>query len=211
MLYRPEAFEPLTESPWDEQRARRDSRDRRGRRPRVRSHALWPADEWDGWQSAVPMKNLYVGAAGVVWALDALRRRGHAETRIDLAAGAKRTLTFFREAPDLMAGIELPARPRSALLTGETGILLVAWRLDPSSELERNCWRTYRRTSTTTPTNSCGHARHLARGPRMQEGRWRQWRRLRRVAEALGVNATRTGRTQQLYGETSAASGRSTA
>src|SRR5436190_8284693 len=30
-----------------------------------------------------PMKNLYVGAAGVIWPLDGLRRRGHAETSLD--------------------------------------------------------------------------------------------------------------------------------
>src|SRR5206468_10836284 len=115
MLYRPEAFEPLTETPWDDERAREGIRgivadvdaafDADGR---------WPADDWDGWQSAVPMKNLYVGAAGVIWALDVLRRRGHAETRIDLAAAAARTLAAFREAPDFMAGIDLPPTPESA-------------------------------------------------------------------------------------------------
>ena len=36
------------------------------------------------------MKNLYVGAAGVLFALDELRRRGHAETRLDLAELARR-------------------------------------------------------------------------------------------------------------------------
>ena len=35
------------------------------------------------------MKNLYVGAAGVLFALDELRRRGHAETRLDLAELAR--------------------------------------------------------------------------------------------------------------------------
>jgi hypothetical protein len=139
VLYRPEAFEPLTESPWDEQRVRAAIRgivkdvDRA-----FNPDALWPADEWDGWRAAVPMKNLYVGAAGVVWALDALRRRGHAETQIDLAGAAQRTLMFFRKAPDLMSGVELPAPAESALLTGETGILVVAWRLDPSPEFERD-------------------------------------------------------------------------
>jgi Lanthionine synthetase C-like protein len=139
MLHRPEAFEPLTESPWAEQRVRAAIRrivedvDRA-----FDADALWPADDWDGWQAAVPMKNLYVGAAGVVWALDALRRRGLAETQINLAGAARRTLTCFREAPDLMSGVELPAPAESALLTGETGILLVAWRLDPSPELERD-------------------------------------------------------------------------
>jgi hypothetical protein len=100
--------------------------------------ALWPADEWDGWQAALPMKNLYVGAAGVIWALDVLRRRGHADTQIDLAAAAACTLGAFREAPDFMTGEVLPSPPESALLTGETGILLVAWRLAPAVDLERD-------------------------------------------------------------------------
>jgi hypothetical protein len=139
VLYRPEAFEPLTETPWDEGRVRAEIR-------RIvadvdeafDADGLWPADEWDSWQATLPMKNLYVGAAGVIWALDVLRRRGVAETQLDLAASATRTLTAFREAPDFMAGIELPSPPESALLSGETGILLVAWRLAPAGELERD-------------------------------------------------------------------------
>ena len=34
---------------------------------------------------------LYVGASGVIWALDALGRAGHAETSLDLQAAALRT------------------------------------------------------------------------------------------------------------------------
>ena len=89
---------------------------------------LWPAHEWDGWQAALPMKNLYVGAAGMVFALDNLRRRGYAETGIDLPAAAGRALELWRAEPDYMAGEALPEPPASALLTGETGILLVACR-----------------------------------------------------------------------------------
>ena len=37
------------------------------------------------------MKNLYVGAAGVLFALDELRRHGVAETRLDLAESRSRT------------------------------------------------------------------------------------------------------------------------
>ena len=75
MLYRSEAFERLTDEPWDEGRVRAaiqrivddadDSYDPDG---------LWPAHEWDVWQTPLPLKSLYVGAGGVVWALDALRR-----------------------------------------------------------------------------------------------------------------------------------------
>jgi hypothetical protein len=82
------------------------------------------------------MKNLYVGASGVIWALDALRRRGYAESKLDLPGLAAQTLELFRARPDFMKGMKLPEPRASALLTGETGILLVAWRLAPRRELE---------------------------------------------------------------------------
>jgi len=138
VLYTPEAFEPLTETAWDETRAR----DRVGEivadvdGAMRGSRLMWRANEWDGWHGTSPMKNLYVGATGVIWALDALRRRGLAETSLDLPDLATRTLELFRERPDFMKGMKLPEPKESALLTGETGILLVAWRLAPSAELE---------------------------------------------------------------------------
>jgi hypothetical protein len=137
VLYRPEAFEPLTERRWDEEVVRaairtivRDA-DEAMRGPRL----LWRADAWDGWHGTSPMKNLYVGAAGVLWALDELRRRGDAETQLDLSELAGRTLELFRARPDFMKGMKLPEPPQSSLLCGETGILLVAWRLTQSDEV----------------------------------------------------------------------------
>jgi lantibiotic modifying enzyme len=137
MLYRAEAFEPLTQEPWDEARVREAIQaivadaDDALRGPRL----LWRADAWDGWHGTSPMKNLYVGAAGVLWALDELRRRGLAETRLDLADLALRTLELFRARPDFIKGMKLPEPRESSLFHGETGILLVAWRLAPSDEL----------------------------------------------------------------------------
>ena len=137
MLYRPEAFEPLSDEPWDAERVRDAIReivtdtDDTLRGPRL----LWRADDWDGWHGTSPMKNLYVGAAGVLWALDELRRRGHAKTRLDLPALAVATLELFRARPDFMKGMRLPSPRESSLLCGEAGILLVAWRLAPSTEL----------------------------------------------------------------------------
>jgi lanthionine synthetase-like protein len=137
VLYRPEAFEALTNEPWSERRVREAiaaivvDADDALRGPKL----LWRADDWDGWHGTSPMKNLYVGAAGVLWALDELRRRGHAETRLDLADLAVRTLELFRARPDFMKGMKLPAPRESALLTGEAGILLVAYRLAPRDEL----------------------------------------------------------------------------
>src|SRR5205085_4342297 len=104
VLYEPAQFEPLTAEPWDPGRvedaiativADADAAFDPG--------VLWPAHEWDGWEEPLPLKNLYVGAAGVVWALDALRRRGHAETSLDLAAAALRTLELKRAEPDSTA------------------------------------------------------------------------------------------------------------
>jgi lantibiotic modifying enzyme len=136
MLYRPEAFERLTDEGWDEARVRSavaaivsDADDA------FDVESLWPANEWDAWKSATPLKSLYVGAAGVLWALDALRRRGYAETRIDLAAAALRALELWRAEGEIGGSVELPSPPESSLLSGESGILLVGWRLTPSAQL----------------------------------------------------------------------------
>lgn len=137
MLYRPEAFEPLVDTPWSEPRARAAIRaivedaDAAFRGPRL----FWRANAWDGWHGTSPMKNLYVGTAGVLWSLDRLRQGGYTETKLDLAGLAGRNVELFRERPDFMKGMKLPALRDSALLTGETGVLLVAWRLAPSHEL----------------------------------------------------------------------------
>jgi hypothetical protein len=136
MLYRPEAFEPLTDEPWDEERVRRGIREIVASADEAYDpETLWPAGEWESWQTPTPLKTLYVGAAGVIWALETLRRRGHAETKLDLGDGARRTLDAYRREPDLMAGVELPDTAHSGLLGGETGILVVACRLAPSAEL----------------------------------------------------------------------------
>jgi lantibiotic modifying enzyme len=138
-LYRPEAFDRLTDTPWDEARVRDRIRnvladaDAAWRGPKL----FWKAHEWDGWHGTSPMKNLYVGTAGVLWGLDQLRQRGHAETRLDVADLALRNLELFRTRPDyLKVEAYPPPEPRdSSLFLGEAGILLVTWRLAPSDEL----------------------------------------------------------------------------
>jgi lanthionine synthetase-like protein len=133
VLYESEQFEPLTDEPWDPARvadaiaaivADADAA--------FDPDGLWPAEEWDGWQEPLPLKCLYVGASGVVWALDALRRRGRAETSIDLEAAALRTLELERAEPDSTADEHY--QPGS-LLRGENGPLLVACRLAPDPAL----------------------------------------------------------------------------
>jgi lantibiotic modifying enzyme len=131
-LYEPTQFEPLIDEPWVSARvedaiaaivADADAA--------FDLDALWPADEWDAREQPLPLKSLYAGAAGVIWALDALRRSGHAETSLDLAAAALRTVELKRAAPDF--AVDEHYHPAS-LLCGETGPLLVAFRLasDPA-------------------------------------------------------------------------------
>jgi lantibiotic modifying enzyme len=93
---------------------------------------LWPANSWDEYHGGQPSKVLYAGAAGVIWALAALRRGGHAETSLDLAAAALRALELERALPD--ASDDEHYRPGS-LLHGETGPLLVCFLLSSDAQL----------------------------------------------------------------------------
>ena len=133
VLYEPAQFEPLIDEPWVPARVEdaiaaivSDAGEA------FDPDALWPAHEWDGWEEPLPLKSLYVGAAGVIWALDALGRRGHAESSLDLAAAASRTLELKRAAPDFTADEHY--HPAS-LLCGETGPLLVAFWLTSDTAL----------------------------------------------------------------------------
>jgi lantibiotic modifying enzyme len=145
LLYRPEAFEPLTDEAWDAERARAAIREivsdteEALRGPKL----LWPAHDWDSWRATRPMKNLYAGAAGVLFALDRLQRRAHAETRLDLADLALRNVDVFRSRPDYMR-FTLPEPKESSLVFGEAGILLVALGLSPNAELADDLYRLVR-------------------------------------------------------------------
>jgi lantibiotic modifying enzyme len=136
VLFHPELHEPLTETPWDEAWARDAIRGIvRDADANFDPDGLWPAEEWDSWEATPPLKNVYVGAAGVLLGLDLLRRGGNAETAIDLVAAPRRTLEAWRERPDFEQWTDLPSHPESAFLTGESGLVLVAWRMEPSPEL----------------------------------------------------------------------------
>jgi Lanthionine synthetase C-like protein len=136
MLYRPDAFEPLTRKSWNAGRvadaigAIVADADVAYRGPKL----FWKAAAWDKWQATSPMKNLYVGTAGVLWALDELRRRAHAESQLDLADLAVRNVELSRARPDIGKWVKLPGPPESGFMTGESGILLVAYRLAPRPE-----------------------------------------------------------------------------
>ena len=156
------------------------------------AESLWPAHEWDAGDTPLPLEGLYVGASGVIWALDALRRGGHAEPSLDLAAAALRTLELFRDEPDIEPG-ETHYHPAS-LFFGETGPLLLAFRLSGDASLADDL-HALLRTSAECPTDDVnwgipgallvlagepdwadtGHelAEEL-RGRRGEDGLWRQ-------------------------------------
>lgn len=133
MLYEPTGFDVLIDEPWVAARvesaiaaivAEADAA--------FDPTALWPAHEWDAREKPLPLSGLYVGAAGVIWALDELQRRGHAESSLDLAAAVVGAVELERARPDFSADEHY--RP-AALMSGETGALLVAFRLTADSAL----------------------------------------------------------------------------
>jgi hypothetical protein len=153
VLYRPEAFEPLTDEPWDERRVQNAIGEIVAEAERAFDPvALWPAHEWDSWQTPVPLKGLYVGAAGVIFALDLLRRRGLAETRIDLGRAAERAVEAWHEAPEFMAGMQLPTPAAAGLFSGESGVLVVGWRLTGAAEFAERLL-THVRQNAENPAN----------------------------------------------------------
>ena len=152
-VYDPAAFAPLTEARWDEGSVRAAiERIAADAQATFGATTLWPADEWDGWQTPTPLKSLYVGAAGVIWALDALRGRGHAEIRLDLGEASRLTLDASRREPDFMRGVELPEPARAGLLTGQSGILAVAYVLTRDDAVADKLYERVRENVASTAT-----------------------------------------------------------
>ena len=138
MLYTPTNYEPLTDEPWDEARVR----DRVAALVAETDAAfdppeLWaPVEEWDSARGTapLPLTTLYRGASGVVWALDILRRRDLAESSLDLAGISRHAYEIWGANP-APERLESPVRTHASLMDGESGILLVAWLLEPADEL----------------------------------------------------------------------------
>jgi lantibiotic modifying enzyme len=207
VLYDPDLHEPLTDEAWNADRVRDRIRDVVADTDRsFDPDGLWPAEEWDTWEATPPLKDLYVGASGVVWALDVLRRRGLAETRIDLTAAARRTLEACREQPDYVQWEEIPSSPAAALLIGESGPLIVTWRLAPSAELADDLLARVRENNENEAVEIMWGAPGTALAARAMldwtgEERWRE-ALLESADSVLAARGPDGLWTNRLYGET---------
>jgi Lanthionine synthetase C-like protein len=130
-LFAPARHVPLTGDPWSEARARAalagivaDIEGAYGG-----EEELWPnhPNDLDD-DPDLPFRTVYMGAAGVVWALARLVADGHAAPRLDLAAIAAGLYDRWLAAPEFES--MYPA-PHPSLLMGSAGMLLLADRLAP--------------------------------------------------------------------------------
>ena len=132
MLFDPLSHELLVDRPWSESQARAAIAaivaDVEGA---FDEHALWPAHPRDEDLGPLPpLASLYLGASGVVWALDELERLGAAELRRSWATAAVTLYERYLAEPDFG---EHTGGPVPSLWMGESGILLVAHRLAPAA------------------------------------------------------------------------------
>src|SRR5256886_75033 len=86
--------------------------------------SLWPVHPLDDEVTSIEALAIYIGASGVIWALDELERRGAVELRRNWAPTAVALHGRY-------VGGSLGA-PTPSLFGGESGILLVAHRLAPA-------------------------------------------------------------------------------
>jgi len=116
-LYDPAAHEPLTSSPWDDDAVRRGIAAIVADAEEVADAAAWPNHPLDDDLPDDPLPEattgVYLGAAGMIWALHSLG------SSLDLASFAAQALARYRARPDF--GEDVPS-----LLNGESGLLLVA-------------------------------------------------------------------------------------
>jgi hypothetical protein len=130
MLFDPRAHEPLADEAWDPAAAAEEIRAiARDADAGLRGDAWWPLHPLDA-EPGDPevFHGVYLGAAGVLWALDRLARDGLHEPGRDYARLALDALDSYLRRPEF-------AGSPGSLWIGEAGITLVAWLLSPAAAL----------------------------------------------------------------------------
>ena len=125
MLFDPASHEPLIDTPWGESRARAAiAAIVAEAEATFDEQALWPAHPLDDEVTPAEALTVYIGASGVIWALDELERLGAAELRGNWAPMAGALHERYAANPDGLT---------PSLFAGESGLLLVAHRLAPEA------------------------------------------------------------------------------
>lgn len=128
MLFDASRHEPLLDAQWDMGQARAAMRTIVAEiEDALAPDGTWPWHPLDRGSDDEPrQKSLYLGAAGVLWALWYLQRAGAITLSIAPAEWIDRVHSAYRAAPD--TGQVVPS-----YFLGEAGILLVQWRLTAAS------------------------------------------------------------------------------
>jgi lantibiotic modifying enzyme len=130
VLFDPRVHEPLTDVPWAPEAVRAAVGDiARGADDALREKNWWPWHPLDSdGETPEAVHGVYLGAAGVLLALQRLADAGLHEPGHDYARLATEALEGYRERPEF-------GGPAPSMWMGESGIALVAWLLSPSDEL----------------------------------------------------------------------------
>jgi hypothetical protein len=182
-LYHHPSHEPPAGSEWSEAAARKAIAEivedaERSFDP----DGLWPAHPLDEDGDPLPPQTaVYMGASGVIWALDALERAGFASPErgwADVAAGLPERYAAAPDLPEWSGGGAVPS-----IFVGETGILLVAHRVSPAAwHVERvvTCVRANERNPTrellwgSPGTMLAAELMHKRTGDARQAAAWRE-------------------------------------
>jgi len=165
MLFDPGRHETLCDTAWDESAARaaicaivHDIE--RSRTP----EGHWPVHALDqeGDETGAGFYSLYLGSAGVLWALWYLRRNGAVELRLDPEEGMRQADAAYQAAPD--TGEVVPS-----YFLGEVGILLLQWRMTGSVLAADRLFASVR-SNILNPTNEA-----LWAAPGTMVAAWHLW------------------------------------
>ncbi len=128
MLFELNRHEPLVRTAWDGPRVREVIQSIVGDAERARgSNDNWPLHPLDdeGDEPRSGFKALYLGSAGVLWALSYLQREGAVDLTLDPTIAIERVTAAYRADPD--TGSVVPS-----YFLGEVGVLLATWLLTQS-------------------------------------------------------------------------------
>ena len=128
MLYSPESHETLESRRWDPDIALTAIREIGAECEASFESPYWPVHPQDG-EGEGPFTTVYLGSAGVIYALDVLAGRGLVEITHDYASVLEQAIELYRANPEFDEWAHPPS-----MWMGETGILLTLHRLAPSAE-----------------------------------------------------------------------------